>query len=125
MTMEQATFRVHFDQVNPTNVYKRERKDYDYAMAQNNDDFYQAFPMSELLKGEDYQSYLADPLGEGKLEKSLELFHFKPLKDQFHIPEDSEAYREIKHKHPPDWIRPPFLPSIASNGIDVGKEFSK
>ncbi len=83
------------------------------------------FPLLETLQNADYNLYLEYPLGEGTLEKALDLLWFKPLEDQFHVPQDSDAYDEIKNKNPPNFIRPPFLPSIASNGIDIGKEFSK
>ena len=125
ITMEQATIRVKFDKTNPTNLYKRETKDYQNELTKHDEDFNKAFLLLETLQHAVYILYLEDPLGEGKLEKSLDLFCFKPLEDQFHVPQDSDAYDEIKNKNPPNFICPPFMPSIASNEIDVGKEFSK
>ena len=125
ITVDQATRRVDFDKVNPSNVYKKEVRDYNNELTKHDEDFNKAFPMADVLQHEHYRSYLEDPLGDGKLEKAMDLFKFKPLKDEFHVPPDSEALEEVKKRSTPPFIRPPFLPSIASNEIDVGMEFSK
>ncbi len=62
---------------------------------------------------------------ERQLIKALGLFCFKPLEDQLHVPQDSDVYDEIKNKNPQTFVRPLFLPSIASNGKDVERELSK
>ena len=123
-TMDQATRRVHFDEINPNNLYKKEKKDYESELHKNHDDFNEAFPMASLLESDEYQSYLRDPFKEGTLDKVLELFRCKPIKGHFHVHKESEAYREIDDPGP-EWIQPPFLPSPASNEIDVGNQFTK
>ena len=58
---------------------------------------------------------------EGVLEKALDLFRFKPLGGHYHVNQGTDAHNEIKYRDTsPETIGPPFLPSIASNGIDVG-----
>ena len=52
MTWEQATCRVHFNALNPTNLHKKDRNEYVKAMKQSDDDFDEAFLISELLLGE-------------------------------------------------------------------------
>ena len=98
ITMEQATLRVKFDKTNPTNLYTRETKDYQNELTNHNEDFNKAFSLSETLQHTDSTSYLEDPFGEGQLEKALYLFCFKPLEDQFHVPQQSRAYDEIREK---------------------------
>ena len=125
ITMDQATRRVKFNKVNPSNIYKKEVSHYEAYLETYDDDFDKAFPLSKTLEHEDYKSYLEDPFKEGSLENALNLFSFRPLEDEFHVPDKSVALEEVKKTTPPDTIRPPFLPSIESNTIDVGKEFSK
>ena len=77
ITMEQATCRVHFTKLNPTNPDRKEKRDCNIELNNNTDNVDEAFPVSELLKSEGYKSYLLDPLGEDKLDKALELCRFK------------------------------------------------
>ena len=53
---------------------QRGTKDYQNELTKHDEDFYKAFPLSETLQHTDYNLYLEDPLGEGKLEKALDLF---------------------------------------------------
>ena len=64
-------------------------------MTKCNDDFNEAFPVSELINSPEYEEYLRDPFAEGALEKALKLFRFNPIKDHFHGLTCSEAYGEI------------------------------
>jgi len=126
VTMDQATRRVHFQDENPTNLNKKEKKEYESEIQKYEGSFEEAYPMASLLKSPIYQSYLRDPFEEGALENVIELFRCKPIEGHFHVPKDSEAHQEIKKETPaPEWINPPFLPSIASNQVDVGREFGR
>ena len=73
-----------------------ETKDYQNELTKHDKCFNKTFPMLETLQHTDYNLYLEDPLGEGQLERALDLFCFKPLEDQFHVPQDSDAYDEKK-----------------------------
>ena len=73
MNFEQATYRIHFHELNPTNLLKKDKKKYDDEV-NNSWDFETAFPMSELFKTDAYKNYLQDPFAEGVLEKALDLF---------------------------------------------------
>jgi hypothetical protein len=100
----------------------RKKKNYTDELIKKDDDFDLAFPMSRILKSDDYQNYLNDPLGEDMLEKASKLFGSTHIKGFYHTPMTSKDYDEVNIKDPPKGpIYPPFLPSVASNAIDVGK----
>ena len=50
ITVEQATYRVQFKELNPTNRHKDKKKDYADALIKHEYDFDLAFPMSRLSK---------------------------------------------------------------------------
>ena len=82
--------------------------------------------MSSLFKSDKYQDYLTNPLGEAMFEKACKLFGSSPITGVYHVPASSEAYNEVNEKDPlKGQVYPPFLPSVASNGIDVGKDFDR
>ncbi len=89
--------------------------------------------MAELLSGNEYQSYLNDPFKEGNFKKAVDLFSFSPITYHYHVHKQTDSYLEIKDKKSKIkdrnsnkvLIHPQFLPRIASNGIDVRKEFDK
>ena len=122
LTFKQANYRIHFNQPNPTNLPKSTKKEYAKMMTDNDDDFDKAFPVSDIITGDEYQAYLREPLGEGNFDKARKLFGFPPIEGYYLVPEGSEAHDEIQDKNPPSVIYPPFLPTVASNGIDVGKD---
>ena len=105
ITFDQATRRDNFNKVNPSNVYKKEMRDFETELGKHGDDFNRAFPLAGVLQNEHYRLYLEDPLGDGKLEKAMDLFSFKPLVDQFHVSQQSRAYDEIREKNTPQFIR--------------------
>ena len=120
ITFEQATYQVYFKDFNPTNCHKDKNKDFDAEFQKKEDDFDTAFPTSRLPQNGIYQKYLADPLGEGMFEKACKLFGSSPIERSYHVPTSSETYNEVNEKDTPKGpIYPPFLPSVASNGIDV------
>lgn len=129
ISWDQATRRVHFNEKNPTNRKKEKTVDYVKDMQENGNDFDQAYPISTILASDAYQEYVKDPLGEGMMDKAIKLFGFKPIKDFYHVPAlpINEAYEEIEEKLPDEDspIYPPFLPSYASNAIDVGNQFAE
>ena len=56
------------------------------------------------------------------MKKACKLFGSSPIAGFYHVPTSSEAYGGVNEKDPlKGQIYPLFLPSVASNGIDVGK----
>ena len=54
-------------------------------------------------------------------EKTCKLFGYSPITGVHHVLTSSDASDKVNEKDPPKiQIYPPFLPSIASNRIDVG-----
>ena len=132
ISWDQATRRVYFDEeitTNPTHRKKEKTVDYVKDMHENGNDFEKAYPISTILASPGYQEYVKDPLGEGMMDKAIKLFGFKPIKDFYHVPKEpaNDAYKEIEQKLQDDnaLIYPPFLPSYASNAIDVGNQFAE
>ena len=105
-------------------IITRIKKNYANAPNKKVDDFDVAFPMSNVLKSDDYQDYFNGPLGEGMLKKISKLFGSSHIKRCYHISPKSEAHNKVNTKNPPEGpLYHPFLPSSAWNAIDVGKDF--
>jgi hypothetical protein len=76
----------------------------------------------KILKSDDHQDYLNSPLREGMTEKVSKLFSSSHINRCYHASPMSESYNKVNEKDPPKGpVYPPFLPSFASNTIDVRK----
>ena len=54
--------------------------------------------MSSLLKGDKYQDYLTNQLGEAMFEKACKLFGSSTIAGFYHVLTSSAAYNEVNEK---------------------------
>ncbi len=123
-----ATLRLDFDQDNPTTKAIK-KKDVEQALNDAYGLIEDAFPMGTKLNSDEYKNYMKDPLNQENMNRVKNLFKFDAFQgDYYHVPSDSKSVLEMKQllKENQDLykgIQFPFLPSVASNGIDVGDIF--
>lgn len=141
MTIHQATCRVHFDEVNPTHRHTNSTKtkahlelvhhqllesSEDLPVGSENEVIVQhAYPLADLLKDTTYKAYIENPFEGENLTRVKDLLKFPIIPHFFHVPAETPAHDEIQKMDHPEQVGFPFLPSYATNSIDVGKEFTE
>ena len=122
MDINQATRRIDFNKKNPT--YKSEPRGTSMKnLALHADSIDLAYPSSPIYEDEVYKSFVAQPFDTELHNPVKQLLSFPVLKESYHCPDDSEAFKEIDSLTAPEAIEPPFYPGFKSLAIDVGKDF--
>lgn len=132
ITIHQATCRVDFDQFNPSHrfnnnaITKKHIESCAEQLPVGSEDeviIERAYPLGKLLNHNTYKAYIDNPFEGENLTKVKELLEFPIIPNFFHVSAGSLAHDEIQNIQHPTKVGFPFLPSYASNTIDVGKQF--